>query len=299
MTPRPKMSRRLFVAGAALLGSPLHAPLPAGAQGTPVSSSHAALGAAVMLERLPGKRVNAFFARHAFAPGAEAPTFDRLGSALVLAESGSLTLTSDGPVGLRRSGEVGPIAMTEVPPEGIQLDTGDAALIEHGRRMGLGNASDAPATLFMLIAYAPYHQFSYVHPTALPDATGVTTTFIGLGQGAFEEVPAVMLIERDVVRPGGSDYSTTYGGIEIGAVAAGSARARLMNGTGWTTRRALNASRPPIAEGDTPLQIGAEVDLDPADGYVSHGGSLLWRATGEGPLVVVRAQLVPVPKPAD
>jgi hypothetical protein len=179
----------------------------------------------------------------------------------------------------------------------MRLDMGDAALIAHGQRMGLGNASGEPATLFMLVAYAPYHQFSYVHPTALPDASGVTTTHIGLGRGAFAEVPAVMLIERDIVRPGGSGYSTTYGGIEIGAVASGSARARLMTGSGWTTRRALNASRPPIREGDTELEIGAQVDLAEADGYVSHGGSILWRATGEGPLVVVRAQLVPVPHP--
>ena len=293
MTPRYTLSRRQFVAGSSLLVMPLRI----SAQGTPVPAAHYALSTALMLDQLPGKRVNAHFSRHAFAPGAKAPAFDRVGSALVMVESGTLMLTSDGPVALRRVGEPGPVTPADVPPEGISLDTGDAVLIPHGQRMGIGNPGDAPATLLMLVAHAPYHQFSYVHPTALPDASGVTTNVIGYGTAAFEEVPAIMVLERDVVRTGGSDYSTTFKGIEIGGIVSGRALGTFRSGTGWTTRGALEKTAIPVRHGDAQVKPGATVELETSDGYVCNDGSITWRATGDEPLVVLRAQLIPVPQP--
>lgn len=293
MTPRLTLNRRQFVAGSALILLPFKT----SAQGTPVTPVRDSLSAAVFLPQLPGKRVNAHFARHVFAPNAEAPLTGRVGSALVMVESGTLTLKSDGAVALRRVGEAGPVSQAEVPAEGVPLGTGDAALVPHGQGMGLANASGEPSILLMLVAHAPYHEFSYVHPTILPEASGVTTSVIGFGTGAFAEVPAIMLLERDVFRPGGSGYSTTFKGVEIGGVASGSARATFQSGSGWTTPGAMDRTKPPVLPGDVQVEAGTIVDLADSDGYVCLDGAITWRATGDGELVVLRAQLIPVPQP--
>src|SRR5688572_22819991 len=110
MTPHLTLNRRHFIAGSALLFTPFRT----SAQGTPVSSSPHALSAALMLDQLPGKRVNAHFAHLAFAPGAAAPLAERVGSALMLVESGTLMLTSDGQAAIRRAGVSGSVSPADV-----------------------------------------------------------------------------------------------------------------------------------------------------------------------------------------
>lgn len=293
MTLHLTLNRRQFLAGSALLRPPVITR----AQGTPIPPQDTALSTAIRLDRLPGKRVIAYFVRFSFAPGGEAPMFDRVGSALVMVESGILALASDGPVTIRRSRETGPVAQEDVPADGVDLGRGDAALIGHGQQMGVSNVNGDPSALLMLVAYAPYREFSYLSPAALPGASGVTSSVIGYGAGGFAEAPAILLLEKDVVRPGGSDYSSTLHGIEIGGIASGSARATFRSGANWTSRGALKRAGTPIRPGDAEIEAGETVDLGTSDGYVSRAGSITWRATGDGPLVVLRAQLVPIPQP--
>ncbi len=52
-----------------------------------------------------------------------------------------------------------------------------------------------------------------------------------------------------------------------------------------------------MRHGDAQVKPGATVELETSDGYVCNDGSITWRATGDEPLVVLRAQLIPVPQP--
>lgn len=295
MTPQPTFTRRQLLASAVLILPPILTR----AQGTPVATSREAIASAFILEQLTGKRVNVFLARHTLMPNAVAPTFERVGSALVMVEAGAITVTADGPILHRTSGETGPTSPIDVPDDGMLLHTGDGVLIGHGQRMSLANAGDSPASVLMLVAHVPYREFSYVHPTALPGATGIATTVIGYGAAAFPEAPAVMVVEQDAIRPRGSAYSSTFHGIEIGGVVSGSAHGTLRSGEGWITKWALDRSGPPILPGETEVAVGEGFYLAASDGYTSHDGSITWRAVGDGPLIVVRGQVIPVPQPAN
>lgn len=294
MARTPTVTRRQFLLGAASIALLPHVPVRA--QGTPVPAPASGMLAAVRLERLAAKRIDTFFARYRFEAGGHTPAFERVGTALMAAESGTITLVSDDPVALRPAGDI-PAGTAAVPAEEIVLTTGDAVLVPNEARMSLRNDTGEPASLLALIVYGPYHEFSYTHPTELPGMTGVTRQVIGFSAGAFEEVPAILVIERDVVRPRGSAYSSTYRGMEIGAIDSGSARATFRSGTGWMTPNALRRTDLPVLPGDTQIPAGDIVQLDASDGYVSLDGSITWRATGEQPLVILRGQLIPIPQP--
>lgn len=291
ITLQPSLTRRHFLLSSLAL-------LPAVrtfAQGTPVPSPDQDLLVALTLEAIPGKRLNTFFARYTFDAGGEAPAFARVGTALIMVESGAISLTSDDPVSLYRASEPGQPSQTEVPAAGIILEPGDGALVPNGSRMGLRNDGGEPATLLMLVAYAPYLEFSYVHPTELPGMTGITRRVIGFGAGAFEEAPAVMIIGREVVQPSGSAFSSTFGGIEIGAIESGSAMVSFRAGPNWMTPGVLDRADVPILPGETEVHAGDLVELGSSDGYVSTGSAITWRATGDRPLVILRGQIVAFP----
>jgi hypothetical protein len=209
-----------------------------------------------------------------------------------MVESGELELRSGVQVTHRHAGATGVSTPVSIPDDGVMLEAGDGALVPFGGGMMLENPGDSYASVLVVVVQRP----SYDDPSDIPDSTGVTGQTIGMAFPTFSSDSVILRIERDVVRPGGSDYSTTFKGEEIGVVLQGDARVLCQAGSSWHTSGVLGGNDlvPPDA---VPVPAGETLELRVGDAWASSDGSLVWRAGNGEPLVVLRAQAIPVPRP--
>jgi hypothetical protein len=291
MTSSPTLSRRhLFLLPAALLPvAAAHGRATPGA--SPVAAPDENLKIAAMLPELPSITSDAKFARSILEPDAEIATREASGTILLLLRSGGVTLDTDLPVVYRRAGETGPAEAAGVPSGGITLRPGEGALVPDTMGMTLANTGTEPADLLAL---------EIVPRTA--DASGerrepgAARQSLGEGPLTFHAGPAVTIVEQVVVKPGHSAYSTTFRGVEMGVIERGGATVLARAGMTWSTPGLLDGAEL-AAPGTDPVEAGAWFNLQRGDGYASYDGSLVWQAADDEPLVILRAQVIPVPQP--
>jgi hypothetical protein len=172
----------------------------------------------------------------------------------------------------------------------------EGALIPDGTLMSMRNNSDQQARLLVLLVSSREQKTSVDGSDASPaaDASGVNVQQISSGHVTFPAWSGVLLIEREVVGTNRSAASSTHNGIEVGALEQGRAQVLFMIGS--TLLQPGMLSIPDDATPAAPVEIdaGSTNELAAGDSYSSLGSSLVWRSTGEEPLVVLRAVVVPI-----
>lgn len=292
MASSPTLSRRhLFLLPAALLPVAT-ARGQATPEASPVAAPSTSMSVAVMLPELPSVTSDARLDRYTLEPGAAIPATAPAGAALLLLRSGSVTLASDLPVVYRQAGETGPAEAAVVPSGGIRLRPGDGALVPDSSAMTVENSGDGSADLLML-AIVPRIADS---DPGQPDEDSPGRQALGAGPLTFHAGPAVTIVEQVVIRPGHSGYSSTFRGVEMGALESGGATVLARAGMTWSTPGLLEDGQF-FAPGTNPVETGAWTDLHAGDAYASYDGSLVWQAHDDEPLVLLRAQVIPVPRP--
>lgn len=261
------------------------------AQATPADSSMreppVAMRVATILPDLPGALSDMHLSQHTLASGVSVPPTLFTGPTLVLVRSGSVRLTSDVPVVFRRASETGQPEAIRVPNEGIEMRAGEGALVPEPADTSLANTGDEAADIGVLTITSLGTET--VEPYSTP---GVTMVGMGASPLPFRSGPAITIVEQVVMQPARSGYSSTFQGVEIGSVERGQARVLCQSGTTRVLPGPLTDS------GVMEIEPGATIDLATGDGYTSHDGSLVWRSTGEEPLVICRAQVIPIPQPS-
>lgn len=246
---------------------------------------------------LPVGKISTWFLRQRLEPGADLSPLDHFGTALMMVDAGEVTLT-----GTASGVTVHTGASWETAPEGIgdgiRLGPGNGVLVEDGATISIRNDGEDAASVLLLDVYNQSSVPDYRWPSDRP-ASGVEVQAVGYThQLLIAQGPAILVLEHDIVPGGGSGYSSTFEGIEIGGIDAGRARIGVQRGTTWVTPQLLETWERIVVPGAKQVSEGEHTTLSASDGYAAQDAALTWRAGDDGPLEILRAQVIPVPVPA-
>jgi hypothetical protein len=243
----------------------------------------------VPVQDLPTPEAEVWLLRYTLDPGASLTELQQVGPTLLLVEQGEVTLTSDGPLTFRsQTATRSPVAPT--PSTGsTTVAAGEGAFIAGGTRLGVRNDTAQQSRLLVLKVFAPDQKHLADIPGLRTTApSGVTVQPISNGPAPFPGGSGFLVIERDVVDAGQSAVSGIYSGVEVGAVEGGMARVMFLDGQNWFRPRILADYAEAAVGGPVPLHPRATLELTADDGFMSRQGSLVWRSTGNDPLVIIR-----------
>lgn len=288
-------SSRLFLIATLAVFPWLHA----SAQPTPGVDRSTDMMVSATVDHLPQDIAEVWLVRMVIQPGARFPMIQQPGPTLLAVESGNVTITTDSPV-IRVSDTHSLPSSPAVSGAGdTSLTVGEGVSSPVGAKLEVRNDGEQVAEVLMLAVFAAGQGMQLVtEDIPSPEPRGWSVGPVAIGVATFANARGILIIERDVVPPNASAYSSTFNGIEIGVVEQGSARVTYQSGTGLHVPGVR--ATPGGSANAEPVQIpeGVMADLAAGDGYTARGASLTWRAGTEEPLVVLRAQVVPMPTPA-
>ncbi len=272
------LNRRHFL----ILPAALVPTLRAGAQATPPeTSSPTAIAKSAVVGGLPPD-AEIVFVHLALAPEGTVSPRKMPGPALLLVTGGELTLTTDQPISLVPSGALATPG-SALPPGDVLMGAGDGTVIGRDTTIAFANQSGNGAEV-LLLQIVPSGDSATPEARASISGPGVETRLLGNARATFASSRGILIVERAVRPPATSSTTSTLMGVEIGEIESGSARVLFLRGSNHVSTM-----------GEKDVEANSRVDLTAGDQYASLDGSLVWRAGGAEPLVVLRAQTIPIP----
>jgi hypothetical protein len=244
---------------------------------------------------LPSPDAEVWFLRVTLEPGGSLPADEQIGPTLFVVESGTVTVGSDPPPILVQQG-AGPAAM---PVTESALAARDFAAVEGGTSLTLRNEGTEAASLLALFVIDPRLEGTG-EEGSMEEPVGMTMTGIAVGHGAFPEGGGTLTIERVTIQPGDESAASLQAGAEVGAVEQGTLLLNVSAGAGfvWPGMMALATGADGEGEEAAPQRIEVqeqgEFTLTANDGYALSNATATWEVTGDAPVTILRATVVPL-----
>ncbi len=254
----------------------------AAAQATPTPArSPNALSKSAVVGRLPTD-ADVVFMHLVFAGKGATSQRQMSGTTLFLVTDGEITLTTDQSISLGPSGTLA-TPCSALPPGDVPIRAGEGTVIGRDTTIAFENRSASGADV-LLLQILPTAESATPEARASISGPGVETTLLGNARATFASSRGILIVERAVQPPASSSTSSTLMGVEIGEIESGGARVLFLRGSNYVE-----------SMGEKDVEANSRVDLTPGDQYASLDGSLVWRAGDTEPLVVLRAQTIPIP----
>lgn len=253
---------------------------------------------AVPIDELPRPDAQIWLFWLTLQPGATLPSQPGPGSAMLLVEKGSVMVTGDTSITVRRRGDDGPATTLARGATDLVLSAGDGALLADNARMGLTNPGSGIAEVLMFIISSARNVNTIASMPPFQDLPGsVRLLPLSFGEALFPEGSGVLIMERHGYPQDTHAFTSTFQGVELGAIVYGSAEVYFERGSGLIWHGVFGALDIPGFPRTQPVGQGERAAIESGDGYSGQDASLHWQADEGDRMVVVRAQVVPIPFP--
>lgn len=244
------------------------------------------------IDELPAPHTEVWFLRMGLEPSGSIPEGSNAGPAIIFVESGKLAISSDEPLVL------GETVTADSSADELTLVAGNSVLIPAGVSTKTFNTSNQPTTFLMLLMYSGMDEGQ--GDTNSDEPVGLSTTGVSIGLAEFGPSPATITMERVIVEQGDSLISPTsqmegmgpgWMGMDLGQIETGSAYLEV-------SHQSFNTLIwPPAAEdqmnGPEQIELTTNLRVETGDGYSVFNSSLIWTASGDGPLTILRVVVTP------
>lgn len=231
-----------------------------------------------------------WFIRGQMEPDGQLPLGVQSGQTVLYVEAGGLTVEAQGVVITPDNQVVD--ATVDAP---IALEPGGSIMIVRDSDATLRNSSNQNVTFLMLTMFSAMDEGQAGDQSDQP--IGFASAGISVGTAEFMPGPATLIMERVVLDPGDSIQNVTlpadvqgigpgWGGIDLGAIEAGSAEILFENQSFqnliWPE---LNSD---TMMGPDQVLLSGSVNVDAGESYASFNSILTFTNTGDEPLVILR-----------
>lgn len=246
------------------------------------------------IDELPGPTAQVFLLRTTIGPDWQTIPAVQHGPMVLLVESGTLMVDASSPVVLSQSGEDGIEETGE-----ITLQPGQSVLVPAETRISYATASDETVELLILLVVSTREERQGQGSSS--ELLQVADNGLAIGMGNFQPIAGMLKVERVIAQPGQTmdgpgvtrnEQTPGWMGVDIGLVETGSADLEI-------TQRSFESmiwadSDPNMFLEPRFVTLTATETVSQGDGYAFYDSELTWKATGDEPLTIVRAVVMPV-----